>query len=203
MKFSVLGIFLIFFSIFFSKISFFELKWYFCDQKFNITIVLSLNFWKLHFWGFPEIQKRNFHFVIFILWKKWIFYFFLDHFDGPQLFVCDRTSLENARNGVFRSSRYCLKKIPSKNFQFWQSYSKNKICFFFVRDLVMELLQIGIFKIFVAAKTPKKYQGALKLLFLDGNFFGFMQIPSLSSELEDVKEPRQAGGVPLSDFCSV
>ena len=128
--------------------------------------------------------------------KNVIFLFLLDHFDGPQLFVGGRTSLENARNGVFRSSRYCLKKIPSKIFQFWQSYSKNKICFFLVRDLVMELLQIGIFERFVAANTPKKYQGTLKLLFLDGKKFGFMQIRSLSSELEDVKHPRCTGGGP-------
>ena len=63
-----------------------------------------------------------------------------------------------------------------------------------IRDLVMELLQIGIFKIFVAAKTPKKYQGALKLLFLAGKKFGFMQIPSLSSELHGPQDPRWAGG---------
>ena len=50
------------------------------------------------------------------------FSFLLDHFDGPQLFVGGRTSLENARNGVFRSSRYGLKKIPSKNINFSQSY---------------------------------------------------------------------------------
>ena len=51
---------------------------------------------------------------------------------------------------------------------------------------VMELLQIDIFERFVAANTPKKYQGALKLLFLDGKKCGFMQIRSLSSELEGV-----------------
>ena len=50
---------------------------------------------------------------------------------------------------------------------------------------VMELLQIDIFERFVAANTQKKYQGELKLLFLDGKEFGFMQIRSLSSELED------------------
>ena len=65
----------------------------------------------------------------------------------------------------------------------------------------MELLQIGIFKIFVAAKTPKKYQGALKLLILDGFFFGFMQIRSLSSELEESKEPRCAEGGQGYIFC--
>ena len=51
---------------------------------------------------------------------------------------------------------------------------------------VMELLQIDIFERFVAANTQKKYQGTLKLLFLDGQKFGFMQIRSLSSELEGV-----------------
>ena len=51
---------------------------------------------------------------------------------------------------------------------------------------VMELLQIGIFERFVAANTPQKYQIPLKLLFLDGKKIGFMQIRSLSSELEDV-----------------
>ena len=65
----------------------------------------------------------------------------------------------------------------------------------------MELLQIGIFKIFVAAKTPKKNHGPLKLLFLDGKKFGFMQIPSLSSELHGPQEPRCAeGGPPLRIF---
>ena len=44
-----------------------------------------------------------------------------------------------------------------------------------------ELLQIGIFERFVAANTPKKYQGPLKLLFLDEKKIGFMQIRSLSS----------------------
>ena len=42
----------------------------------------------------------------------------LDHFDGPQLFFRDRTSLENARNGVFRSRRYCLKKSHRKILSF-------------------------------------------------------------------------------------
>ena len=69
---------------------------------------------------------------------------------------------------------------------------------------VMELLQIDIFERFVAANIKKKYQGALKLLFLDGKKFGLMQIRSLSSELEESKEPRCAGGgVPLSEFFSV
>ena len=54
----------------------------------------------------------------------------LDHFDGPQLFVGARTSLENARNGVFRSSRYVLKKIPSKNINFSQSYRFLEKCYF-------------------------------------------------------------------------
>ena len=62
---------------------------------------------------------------------------------------------------------------------------------------VMELLQIGIFGRFVAANIPKKYEIVLKLLFLDGNFFGFMQIRSLSSELEESQQHRCAGGVPL------
>ena len=62
---------------------------------------------------------------------------------------------------------------------------------------VMELLQIGIFERFVAANTQKKYRGVLKLLFLDGKKIGFMQIRSLSSELEESYEPRCAGGVPL------
>ena len=61
---------------------------------------------------------------------------------------------------------------------------------------VMELLQIDIFERFVAANTPKKYEIVLKLLFLDGFFFGLMQIRSLSL-VEESKEPRCAGGVPL------
>ena len=69
--------------------------------------------------------------------------------------------------------------------------------------LVMELLQIDIFERFVAANTQKKYQGTLKLLFLDGKKIGFMQIRSLSSELEGTQEPRCGGGVPLSEFSSV
>ena len=62
---------------------------------------------------------------------------------------------------------------------------------------VMELLQIDIFERFVAANTQKKYQGELKLLFLDGKKCGFMQIRSLSSEISFPLEPRCAGGVPL------
>ena len=69
--------------------------------------------------------------------------------------------------------------------------------------LVMELLQIGIFERFVAANTPKKYEKVLKLLFLDGKKFGFMQIRSLSSELEESDKHRCEGGVPLSDFASL
>ena len=61
---------------------------------------------------------------------------------------------------------------------------------------VMELLQIDIFERFVAANTQKKYQGELKLLFLDGKKFGFMQIRSLSSELSVPQEPRCAEGGP-------
>ena len=58
----------------------------------------------------------------------------------------------------------------------------------------MELLQIDIFERFVAANTQKKYQGELKLLFLDGKEFGFMQIRSLSSEISVYQEHRCAGG---------
>ena len=61
---------------------------------------------------------------------------------------------------------------------------------------VMELLQIGIFERFVAANTPKKYRGGLKLLFLDGKKFGFMSIRSLSSEIEGPQHPRCGGGGP-------
>ena len=67
----------------------------------------------------------------------------------------------------------------------------------------MELLQIGIFERFVAANTPKKYEIVLKLLFLDGKNFGFMQIRSLSSELEESDKHRCEGGVPLSDFADL
>ena len=68
---------------------------------------------------------------------------------------------------------------------------------------VMELLQIGIFERFVAANTPKKYQDALNLLFLDGKKFGFMPIRSLSSELACTQELRCGGGVPLTEFSSL
>ena len=64
---------------------------------------------------------------------------------------------------------------------------------------VMELLQIDIFERFVAANTPKKYQTPLNLLFLDGFFFGFMQIRSLSSEISFPQEHRCAGGSPSSN----
>ena len=43
-----------------------------------------------------------------------------------------------------------------------------------IRDLVMELLQIGIFDLNATEKTLKKYQSPLKLLFWDGKKFGFM-----------------------------
>ena len=65
----------------------------------------------------------------------------------------------------------------------------------------MDLLQIYIFERFVAANTQKKYQGPLKAFeatFLDGFFFRFMQIRSLSSELKVPKESRCAGGGPPS-----
>ena len=42
----------------------------------NWILILS-SIWKLHFWGFPEIQKRNWRFDIFISWKKWFFRFCL------------------------------------------------------------------------------------------------------------------------------
>ena len=64
----------------------------------------------------------------------------------------------------------------------------------------MELLQIDIFERFVAANTQKKYQGELKLLFLDGKKFGFMQIRSLSSEISVDQEHRCAGGSPSPNF---
>ena len=60
----------------------------------------------------------------------------------------------------------------------------------------MELLQIGIFERFVAANTPKKYEGALKLLFLDGKKIGFMSIRSLSKKLHGPQHPRCGGGGP-------
>ena len=104
------------FSKYFSKFSFFELKWYFFDRKLNINIVLSL---KTPFLRFSRDSKAKLEIWYFYFMKKVIFSFLLDHFDGPQLFVGDRTSLENARNGVFRSSRYGLKKISSKIFEFW------------------------------------------------------------------------------------
>ena len=68
--------------------------------------------------------------------------------------------------------------------------------------LVMELLQIGIFERFVAANTPKKYQGTLKLLFLDGKKIGFMQIRSLSSEIDGRTEPWCGGGSPSPNFLA-
>ena len=69
--------------------------------------------------------------------------------------------------------------------------------------LAMELLQIDIFERFVAANTQKKYEMMLKLLFLDGKKCGFMQIRSLSSELEGTQEPRCGEGIPLSELSSV
>ena len=101
--------------------------------------------WKLHFWRFPEKfchQKscrristpetlgnaRN-HCLIFI--GKIIILPLLDHFDGPQLFFGDRTSLENARNGVFRSSRYCYKKNHRKILIFRKVTDFWKWAFFF------------------------------------------------------------------------
>ena len=67
---------------------------------------------------------------------------------------------------------------------------------------VMELLQIDIFERFVAANTQKKYQGELKLLFLDGKKFGFMSIRSLSKKLHGLKEPRCGGGSPSPNFLA-
>ena len=93
-------------------------KWSF-QREYNSNIEFLIA--KISF----QLKKRTFWKNI---WKNqkytqnWNFYFLLDHFDGPQLFVGDRTSLENTRNGVSRSSRYCFKKIPSKNIIFSQSY---------------------------------------------------------------------------------
>ena len=66
----------------------------------------------------------------------------------------------------------------------------------------MDLLQIDIFERFVAANTQKKYQGELKLLFLDGKKCGFMQIRSLSSEISFPQEHRCAGGSPSPNFSA-
>ena len=73
---------------------------------FRESTILILNFWSQN--TIPA-QKRK-------VWKKskfdqnLKFSFLLDHFDGPQFFFGGRTSLENARNGVFRMST--LLKCP-------------------------------------------------------------------------------------------
>ena len=93
------------------KILFFRIPW------------KILNFWsqKYHFNSknkiFEKTQKYTKNEKIFLP----------DHFDGPQLFFGGRTSLENARNGVFRSSRYCYKKNHGKilNFREVTDFWKN------------------------------------------------------------------------------
>ena len=45
-----------------------------------------------------------------------------------------------------------------------------------------------------SSQNPIKNYLQIKLLFLKNFLFGQMQIASLSSELESVKEPRRAGG---------
>ena len=56
-----------FFKYYFQKFHFFS--WNDIFSIGNWIIILS-SLWKLHFWGFPEIQKRNWRFDIFISWKK-------------------------------------------------------------------------------------------------------------------------------------
>ena len=82
-------------------------KWSF-QREYNINIQfliakISFQLKKWKFWKKIFEKKTK-------IYQKVKIIFLLDHFDGPQLFVGGRISLENARNGVFRSSRYCLKK---------------------------------------------------------------------------------------------
>ena len=104
------------------------------DSKFIFWKIsdrlLIFIFWsqKYHF----SSKNGNFENKIWKKFKIWNFHFLFDHFNGPQLFVGGRTSLENGRNGVFRSSRYGLKKIPSKFFKFWQSYSLRLLSLFYL-----------------------------------------------------------------------
>ena len=73
-KFQILVKFWFFSNIFFQNFHF--LSW---NDIFAIRnwILILYSLWKLHFWGFPEIQKRNLWFDIFISWKKWFFSFCL------------------------------------------------------------------------------------------------------------------------------
>ena len=95
---------------------------------------------KTLFLRFSRHFQFDFEISVLIIFKFWIWKFLLDHFDGPQLFFRGRISLENARNGVFRSRRYCFKKIPWKNIIFSQSYSLRHLCSFFLQKSSLGLV---------------------------------------------------------------
>ena len=54
-----------------------------------------------------------------------------------------------------------------------------------------------------SSQNPKKISRPVEATFFGRIFFGFMQIRSLSSELEGCQEPRCGGGVPLSEFSDL
>ena len=54
-----------------------------------------------------------------------------------------------------------------------------------------------------SSQHPQKISRCIEATFFGRKKIGFMQIRSLSSELEGRQEPRCGGGVPLSEFSSV
>ena len=110
------------------------MKCYFFDRKLNINIVLYL---KSPFLRFSRDFKAKLEILFFYFMKKVIFPVLYVYFDGPQLFFGGRPCLENARNEVFRSSRYGLKKIPKKNIHFSKSYRVRLLGVFFLQKSQM------------------------------------------------------------------